>query len=225
MRKRAELWPSTEQRVWIFDLDNTLYPRSARLFDQIDRLMTAFISDTLGVPDAQADGIRRDTWTRYGATLTGLMVEHDVDADAFLEATHRIDLEHLTPDPRLIRALGALPGPRIIHTNGPRAHADRVLEARGLVGLFDRIVALEDTGLVAKPDAASTRALLDITGIDPVEAVMIEDQEPNLAEPHRLGMKTVWLTEEVSDPPGHVDLRIEDLAAFLEEVTARASAG
>ncbi|MEM9140706.1 MAG: pyrimidine 5'-nucleotidase, partial [Pseudomonadota bacterium] len=122
---------SFDRRVWIFDLDNTLYPRSARLFDQIDRLMTAFIAETLGVAPDQADRIRRDTWARYGATLTGLIAEHGVDPEAFLDATHRLDLTGLSPDPRLARAIGALPGRCIIHTNGPRAHAARVLQARG----------------------------------------------------------------------------------------------
>ena len=35
--------------TWIFDLDNTLYPASCRLFDQVDELIAEFIVDLLGV--------------------------------------------------------------------------------------------------------------------------------------------------------------------------------
>ena len=29
--------------TWVFDLDNTLYPPSARLFDQIEQRMTSWV--------------------------------------------------------------------------------------------------------------------------------------------------------------------------------------
>ena len=34
---------------WVFDLDNTLYPPRARLFDQIEIRMTKYVMDALGV--------------------------------------------------------------------------------------------------------------------------------------------------------------------------------
>ena len=35
--------------TWVFDLDNTLYPASCRLFDQIDVKMGNFVSKLLNV--------------------------------------------------------------------------------------------------------------------------------------------------------------------------------
>ena len=45
--------------TWIFDLDNTLYHPSARLFDQINARMTSFIMRELAIPRAAADDLRR----------------------------------------------------------------------------------------------------------------------------------------------------------------------
>jgi putative hydrolase of the HAD superfamily len=36
-------------RHWVFDLDNTLYHPSVRLFDQIEVKMTNYVMSTLGV--------------------------------------------------------------------------------------------------------------------------------------------------------------------------------
>ena len=35
--------------TWVFDLDNTLYPPSARLFDQIEQRMTDWVMTALNV--------------------------------------------------------------------------------------------------------------------------------------------------------------------------------
>lgn len=210
--------PLFDRQVWVFDLDNTLYPSSARLFDQINVLMTAFIVRAVGVEHAHADRLRVDYWRAYGATLTGLIEQHDVDPADFLAACHDLDLSGLVPDPKLAGAIAALPGERIIHTNGPRAHAQRVLAARGLDGLFPVIVAIEDTDHVPKPDARAFDKMLARTGIEPTDAVMIEDHHDNLREPHRRGMGTVWLAPEAKDDHDHVHHRIEDLTGFLEQI-------
>ncbi len=35
--------------TWVFDLDNTLYPPADRLFDQIERRMTAWVMRNVGL--------------------------------------------------------------------------------------------------------------------------------------------------------------------------------
>ena len=206
--------------AWVFDLDNTLYPSSARLFDQINVLMSAYIMRTLGVGIADADRLRRDLWERHGTTMAGLVAEHEVDADAFLDATHRLDLSGLAPDPELILAVQTLPGRKIVHTNGPRSHARAVLAARGLEGCFEQVIAVEDTGYRSKPSPAAFAQAWEKAGLDPSRAAMIEDHAENLREPRRHGMRTVWLaTTEVEDRPDHVDLTITDLAGFLDRIS------
>ncbi len=126
-------------RAWVFDLDNTLYPPEARLFDQIEVRMTDFVARALGVERPEADRLRAHYWARYGTTLAGLMAEHGVDPGPYLDEVHAIDLSHLRADPVLAARIGALPGRRIVFTNGCESHAHRVLAARGRTGAFDAV--------------------------------------------------------------------------------------
>ncbi len=206
-------WPE----VWIFDLDNTLYPPEAGLLAQIDRRIVEHIVAALGVSAAEANRLRRIYWERFGVTLTGLVEEHGVDAADFLDDVHAVDLSALTPDPDLVTAIGRLPGRKIVHTNGARAYAERVLRARGLDGAFEAVFGIEDKGLVGKPAPAAYAVVIAETGLEPRAAVMIEDMAVNLLEPKRLGMGTVWLDHADEGPEAdHVDHRITDLQAFLD---------
>ena len=116
---------------WVFDLDNTLYPPEARLFDQIEVKMSAYVMTSLGVDQATADQLRQDYWRDYGTTLAGLMREHNVDPAPYLFDVHDIDLSQLNKDPALATAIHALPGRKIVYTNGTAPYAGQVLAARG----------------------------------------------------------------------------------------------
>ena len=77
--------------TWIFDLDNTLYPASCRLFDQIDVKIGAFVSNLLGIDEVEARRIQKAYFYKYGTTLRGLMSEHQIVPDDFLDYVHDID--------------------------------------------------------------------------------------------------------------------------------------
>jgi putative hydrolase of the HAD superfamily len=201
-------------RTWVFDLDNTLYPASARLFDLIDRRMTAFIVTALRVDAATADRLRADYWRRYGTTLAGLMAEHGVDPEPYLVDVHDIPLDRLSPDPDLAARLRDLPGRRIVYTNGSAPYADRVLAARGLSGLFDAVYGVEHAGYRPKPEADAFATVFARDRLDPQAAAMFEDDPRNLAVPHALGLRTVLVAPE-PDPADHIHHHTDDLAAFL----------
>lgn len=206
-----------DRKVWVFDLDNTLYPPSARLVEQINRRMTEFIMDALKVDRAGAGRLRRDYWRRYGTTLAGLMAHHGVDPDPYLAQVHDIALDGILPDPDLRAAIAALPGRRVVHTNGAAVHAQRVLAARGLGGVFDAVYGLEHAGYRSKPAEAAFATVHAQDGLDPTAAVMIEDDPRNLEVPHRIGMATV-LVAPMPDPRPHIHHHTDDLTALLRSV-------
>jgi putative hydrolase of the HAD superfamily len=205
-------------RTWVFDLDNTLYPPAARLFDQIEVRMTDWVMSALGVDRPEADRLRTHYWRTYGTTLAGLMAEHQVDPAPYLVDVHDISFHPLTPDPALARAIAALPGRRIIHTNGSAPYARNVIAARGLDGVFDAVYGVEDAGFRPKPDRAAYQAIFAADGVDPAQAAMFEDDPRNLAAPHAMGMRTVLVAPD-PDPAPHIEYHTDDLAGFLARLT------
>ncbi len=200
--------------AWVFDLDNTLYPPQARLCDQIEARMTQFVMEALGTSRTEADRLRQLYWRRHGTTLAGLMREHGVDPAPYLAHVHDISLDHLQPDPELAARLRALPGRRIVHTNGWAPYAERVVERRGLGGVFDAIYGVEHAGFAPKPERAAFEAVLSRDGLIPSRAAMFEDDPRNLAAPHEMGMRTVHVAPR-RVPAEHVHHHTDDLGAFL----------
>ena len=204
--------------TWVFDLDNTLYSPSVRLFDQIDRKMTDFVMRTTGADRTESDRLRHRYWREYGTTLAGLMAHHGVDPVPYLVEVHDIDFSVLEPDPALKVALGRLKGRRIVYTNGSAPYARRVIAARGLEGLFDAVYGVEDADYHPKPQAEAFARVFAKDGLAPDRAAMFEDDQRNLRIPHALGMRTVLVTPQV-ETHAHVHHHTDDLAGFLVRLT------
>ena len=168
--------------TWIFDLDETLYPPETPLFPQIERRMTAWISDHLAVPEAEADRMRRGWWEVHGTSLAGLMADHGIRPEPFLSYVHDVDMAHLDPAPELRARLLDLPGRRIVHTNGTEDYAARVLARRGLSDAFDAVYGVETTEHRPKPEADAYDRVERADGYDPARA---GDGRGRRAEPRR----------------------------------------
>lgn len=206
--------------VWIFDLDNTLYPPSARLFDQIEVKMTDYVMRALGVSREEADEMRARYWREYGTTLAGLMDRHGIDPLAYLADVHDISFASLTPDPALAAEIDALPGRKIVFTNGDAPYARKVLAARGLDQVLPDVHGVEHTDFIPKPERAAYEKVLSDAGIDPREAAMFEDDPRNLAVPHDMGMQCVLIAPP-QPPAAHLHWQTEDLHGFLQQLNTK----
>ncbi|GAA5066050.1 pyrimidine 5'-nucleotidase [Roseibacterium beibuensis] len=200
--------------TWVFDLDNTLYPPEMALFDQINIRMTDWVMRALGVDEAEANRLRVKYWREHGTTLAGLMRHHDVDPGPYLTEVHEIDFTVLAPDAELAAHIRALPGRRIVYTNGTEPYARRVLEHRGLSGLFDAIYGVEHAAFRPKPEREAFDLVFAKDGLDPTRAAMFEDDPRNLAAPHEMGMRTVHVAPK-PDPAEHIHHHTVDLNDFL----------
>ncbi|WP_114966896.1 pyrimidine 5'-nucleotidase [Alkalilacustris brevis] len=208
----------THIRTWVFDLDNTLYPPEAALFTQIEARMTDFVMRSLGVPRGEADHLRHKYWAEHGTTLAGLMECHGIAPEAYLEEVHDISLDALSPDPALRTRIDALPGRRLVYTNGSAPYALRVLAARGLSGVFEAVYGIEDAGFQPKPRRAAFEAICARDRITPDWAAMFEDDPRNLSAPHAMGMRTVHVAPQPA-PAEHIHHHTDDLAGFLAQVS------
>jgi len=200
--------------TWVFDLDNTLYPPQARLFVQIETRMTAYVMEALGVGRDEADRLRHAYWREHGTTLAGLMQRHDIEPGPYLRAVHDISLDHLEPDPSLAAAIRALPGRKIVYTNGAGDYAERVVARRGLGDAFDAVYGVEHAAYRPKPEAGAFAAVLARDASAAESAAMFEDDPRNLEAPHTMGMRTVHVAAERVAAP-HIHHYTDDLRGFL----------
>lgn len=219
---------------WVFDLDNTLYPHHL-LWQQVDDRIRSFIVDFLKVPPDEAFRVQKDYYKRYGTTMRGLMTEHALDHNVYLDYVHEIDHSVLQPNPPLGAMLQALPGRKLILTNGTRKHADAVMGRLGIHEHFEDVFDIVAGELEPKPSARMYERFLDKHGVDPANAAMFEDLARNLTVPHAMGMTTVlvvpspdnkviretWELQGRDDP--HIDHVTDDLTGFLAGVLKNVS--
>ncbi len=232
IRRTDEATPAdfAHVRDWVFDLDNTLYPRKTNLFAQIDSRMTTFVGDLLKLDRDAARVVQKGFYRDHGTTLRGLMTVHDIDPDAFLNYVHDIDYSGILPDPALGEEIKALPGRKFIFTNGDRGHAERTARALGILEHFEDVFDIVAAGLVPKPAAETYDKFMGLHRIDTTHAAMFEDLARNLEVPKRLGMRTVLVVPENFETTlgdawehegregEHIDFVTEDLAGFLRRV-------
>ncbi len=219
--------------TWVFDLDNTLYPHHL-LWQQVNDRIRDYVAEFLKVTHDEAFRVQKDYYQRYGTTMRGLMTEHGLDPDDYLEYVHAIDHSPLTPNPALGAAIEKLPGRKLILTNGTTKHADAVMRRLEIHQHFEDVFGIIEAELEPKPSKITYDRFLAKHGVDPLNAAMFEDLARNLEAPHALGMTTVlvvpegqrdvfreaWEMEGRGEP--HVDHVTDDLAGFLKQAVAAA---
>jgi len=181
----------------VIDLDNTLYAADNGVFARMDKRMSDFVARELGVDHAEADRLRVKYWKEYGTTLRGMMLHHGMEAEPFLHYVHDIDAhEILRRDDELDAALARLPGRKVIHTNGIREHAERILAALGIAHHFERIYDIRFNDYIPKPCKVTLALLIENEGCEPERTLVVDDMPDNLRVARELGCKTVWISHD-----------------------------
>jgi putative hydrolase of the HAD superfamily len=203
------------QRVWIFDLDNTLHNASAHVFPHINHEMTRYLMTHLDLDETAACQLRRHYWEKYGATLHGLMRHHGTDPHHFLHHTHQFPLlESMVLKTRGLRqALDRLVGRKVVFTNAPIVYAESVLRLLGVRRCFDRVFSIESTRFQPKPAHTGFMRILAELKAPATGCVMVEDSLPALKTAKSLGMKTVFINPRARRPT-YVDARLNSVLAL-----------
>ena len=181
------------------------------------------MSDELDKVQQEAKRVQKAHFHEHGTTLAGLMKEHSVDPADFLVDVHAIPLDRVHYDARLAKALARLPGRRFVFTNGDAPYARRVLKAIGVHSQFDELHDIHACELRPKPDPHGYRLLCKRFGINPAEALLVDDMAQNLVPAKALGMTTVWV-DNGSERGNHafdealIDMRIVDVGDWLESI-------
>ncbi len=203
-------------RVWLFDLDNTLYPVGNAFMAAIEQRMTGFVARELNLDPEAAFALQKRYYAEHGTTLAGLMDNHGIDPERYLDEVHDVSLDALTPDPALREALGRLPGRRLVFTNGDARHAGRVLDRLALTDQFEAVFHIAAAAYVPKPHPDTFARMIAAHAIAPTETCFFEDSEKNLAPAAALGMTTVLVGPHANASTApFVQHRTASLADFL----------
>jgi putative hydrolase of the HAD superfamily len=214
--------------VWVFDLDNTLYPAESHLFARIEARMTLFVQQYLGLDFDEARRMQKAYYREHGTTLGGLMRVHGLNPEAYLAFVHDIDLSVLEADARLAHAISNLPGRRFVFTNGCRHHATRVLERLAIAHLFEELWDIRTIAFCPKPDPEAYSTVLSRVNAAPSRTALFDDIPRNLVPAHALGCTTVLVSNDLAwsgqgpERPEvrteHIDYETTDLCGFLEQI-------
>lgn len=205
--------------TFFFDLDGTLYPNDNGLWEVIGSRMNLYMVEQIGIPEENVSNLRKDYYRKYGTTLRGLQIHHQVNADEYLTFVHDLPLEeYLHPQPVLRELLQGLPQNRWIFTNADSNHASRVLSILGLFDCFTGIIDIRKIDFVCKPNPDAYYKAIEIAG-NPTEknCIMIDDSERNLVTANEIGLATILINDSGNSNP-RIDFKVTDLLGLQREV-------
>ena len=181
--------------TWIFDLDNTLYSADSGIFQQVHQLMGEFISKNLNMDMSDAKKLQSKYYKQHGTTLRGLMDNHGIDPDHFLDEVHRLDYSIVGSNKTLNEELHKLEGRKIIYTNANKKHVIDVLDRIDLSNFFDEIFDIKMANYIPKPELAPYQQIIDLFTINPCKVINIEPNlimEKKLAELNIIDPNIEW---------------------------------
>ena len=211
--------------TWVFDLDNTLYSADSGIFQQVSELMGKFVSKHLNIDIKEAKKIQRKYYKKHGTTLRGMMDNHGVDPDTFLNEVHQLDYSIVEPDQKLNEELDKLRGKKIIYTNANLQHVNQVLSRLELTNMFDDIFDIKMADYIPKPELNPYKQFIDKFNINTSSAIMFDDIAKNLVPAKDLGFTSVWInagyenfSDDIASSRGSLDYETKDLSSFLNGI-------
>ena len=211
--------------TWIFDLDNTLYSADSGIFQQVHKLMGEFISKNLKMDMIEAKKLQSKYYKQHGTTLRGLMDNHGVEPDYFLDEVHKLDYSIVGPDEILNKELEKIQGRKIIYTNANKKHVVDVLERINLANFFDEIFDIKMANYIPKPEIRPYEQIIDIFNINPSSSAMFDDIAKNLVPAKKVGFTPVWVdagyenfSDDIQASKDYLDYSTRNLSSFLKDI-------
>ena len=203
----------------LIDLDNTIYSETEEIFSQIDLKMKSFISTELNVTLEKAYIIQKKYFLKYGTTLRGLMINHNIKPSFFLKYVHDINLKPIKKNLDLKSELKRFKGKKIIFTNGTTEHAINVLKRVGVFKEIDNIFDIKDADYIPKPALLTYKKVVNKFKIIPHNTIMIDDIKANLVTAKKLGIGTVLVKKKPSQLNKNIiDYSFSDIASIIKKI-------
>jgi putative hydrolase of the HAD superfamily len=213
-------------KLILFDMDETLYPRDTTLMPQVTGRIMKFIEEKVGLTAEQSALRRRQYREKYGTALRGLMEDghlpDQASIDVYLDYVHDIPLEGvLTPDPAVREMLLALPLRRGVLTSSNIEQADRVLRFLNIHDCFEHVIDIRAVNFINKPHRGAYETALERFGVQPHEAIFVEDLAMNTKPAKAMGIKTILVDHVPTEDADFVVSSVVDVAQVVAQLMAQ----
>ncbi len=203
----------------VFDLDNTLYPKKSGMLKAIDERIDSFIRESLDIPAEEITKTRFDYWKKYGTTLGGLIIHHNINPKDYFNYIYQLEpKDYIGPDPVLREILKNLSMNHVVFSNSPREYIGRVLDVLEISDLIQKIYDIKFLRYLGKPNLTSYSMVLQDLNTSGNECIMFEDTVANALGAQEAGMTAVLVGEEkVPEIKWHIR-EIRDLSSIIPKI-------
>lgn len=166
---------ATQKKVFFFDIDNCLYPKSYKIHEIMSELIDVYFQNHLSLSKEDATMLHQRYYKDYGLAIEGLVRHHKVDP---LEYNAKVDdalpLEDIIkPNPQLRKLLEDLDRTKVkpwLFTNAYINHGRRVVKLLGIEDLFEGITYCDYGAekLLCKPEKAMFAKAMEQAGVQDV---------------------------------------------------------
>ncbi|KAM5348059.1 hypothetical protein ACJ41O_007883 [Fusarium nematophilum] len=200
---------SAGKPVLFFDIDNCLYPRSAKVHDLMAKLIDEYFSKHLELPWDEAVKLHKEYYRNYGLAIEGLVRHHQIDPlDYNAKVDDALPLEDIIkPNPELKELLEDIDKTKVtmwLFTNAYVTHGKRVVRLLGIDHLFDGLTFCNyaEQPLICKPDTEMYKKAMREAGVERVDdCFFVDDSYLNCLKAKEFGWTAAHLVEEgVQDP-------------------------
>jgi putative hydrolase of the HAD superfamily len=206
----------TSSKIWLFDVDKTLYPPNCGLYQEGNKRINSYIQKNLQIQPFEVNAIRKEYMKKYGTSLLGCIKEKGLDGNDFLQYVHSLPLTNfLTSQPFLKTFLDTLPGKKIVFSNAPTFYISEILSTVGIKNVFTSIYGIQSFRFHGKPHASSYKRVLRWIGAEPQQCVLVDDMKINCDTAKQLGFHAIWIDENQMYNDYYTDILIPSLQNFV----------
>ncbi|KAI6788827.1 pyrimidine 5-nucleotidase [Hortaea werneckii] len=212
----------TNKKVFFFDIDNCLYPKSYQIHERMAVLIDKYFREHLAISSEDATELHQRYYKDYGLAIEGLVRHHKVDP---MEYNDKVDDalpldEIIQPNPRLRQLIEDIDRDNVklwLFTNAYKNHGQRVIRLLGIEDLFEGMTYCDyaaGTNLLCKPRPEMyAKAMRDAGVQDVKQCYFVDDSALNARGGKEYGWKSAHLVEPSSKAPEApvADFQISDL--------------